>query len=101
MEAARVMKSISFAARPTLFRPLPRSVRSRSRSERPMKRTAVKESSKERSSMAAGSASTMTKAANKRELSQNAFLPIRSPARKIPIMTKDLTAGVLPPEMPR
>ena len=43
----------------------------------------------------------MITAAKSSEFSQNPFLAISSPKRKRLIMMKDLTAGILLPEIPR
>ncbi len=48
-----------------------------------------------------GSQRHIRKAARRRELSQNPFLPVRRPRRKMFIMMNDLSAGMLDPEIKR
>ena len=69
--------------------------------EKPINRTARKDSWNDRSRITFGSHIARTNAAKNKELSHEPFLPMRSPKRKRPIIIKDLTAGILPPESPR
>jgi len=66
-----------------------------------MHNTARNESWNDMVKRADGSHMQMRNAANKSELSQNPFLPMRSPRRKTLIMMNDLKAGMLAPEMKR